>query len=302
MKWQLRVVKTDRLWFLISGLLILVALFSLAVRGLNYSIDFRGGILMDLRFEKDVSMADVRGVLNDHGLGDAVIRRATAGDVAGGKGGEFIVTTKSIPDDERRQLFADLEQRLGRFEALSVDHVTPVIGDELKRKAGLGILLAVIGMLVYITIRFEWRFGIAAVIALIHDVLLTVGFFSLLQIPVDTAFVAAILTVFGYSINDTIIIFDRIRENLTIRRKETLGELVDRSLNQVLVRSINTALTTVLAIGAIYVFGGRTTKDLALALIVGIGFGAYSSIFLASPLYVRLSEFLARRRGQARTA
>lgn len=301
MKWQLRVMKKDKLWYLISGLLMLVAVISLGVRGLNYSIDFRGGILMDLRFEKDVTMADLRGILNDHGLGGAVIRRAAAAEaVAGGKGKEFIITTKSIPDGERRQLFADLEQRLGRFETLSVDHVTPVIGDELKRNAGLGILLAVIGMLIYITIRFEWRFGVAAVIALIHDVLLTVGFFSVFQLPVDTSFVAAILTVFGYSINDTIIIFDRIRENLAMRRKETLGELVDRSLNQVLVRSIITSLTTVFAIGAIYVFGGRTTRDLALALMVGIGFGAYSSIFVASPLYVRLTEFLARRR--ARTA
>ncbi len=296
MRFKLEIVRHTRIWLAISGFLAVIAAVSLATRGLNYGIDFTGGIIMDLKFEKPATTGQVRAVLADHGFGDAVIREAT-----GTGGREFLITTRQSGEAARRALFDDLKKRVGAFEQRSLDVVTPVIGTELKRNALLGVFLATAGILVYITFRFEWRFGLAAVVALLHDVFLTVGFFSLFRLPVDTSFVAAILTVFGYSINDTIIVFDRIRENLRYRRRESLAQLVDHSINQVLTRSINTAMTTIMAVGAIYVFGGRTVKDLALALVVGIAFGAYSSIFVASPVWVLISERLGRsREGRSR--
>lgn len=297
MRWNLRIVEKSKLWFAISGLMALVALASLLVQGLNFGIDFTGGVIMDLRYAKPTTVGEIRTVLARHGLGDAVIRAAAGAEATAGSapGREFLITTRSLSDSERRAVFADMEKALGKFEILSVDQVSPVIGSELRQNALKGIALATLGMLIYITVRFEWKFGLAAIVALLHDVFLTVGFFSLFRLPVDTSFVAAILTVFGYSINDTIIVFDRVRENLAHRKRETLAELVDRSINQVLTRSINTALTTILAIAAVYLFGGRTLKDLSLALMVGIAFGAYSSIFVASPLYVAIAEGIGRR-------
>lgn len=306
-KAELRIVDRSRVWFIISILLVLLSLGALLAnkvtmgRALNYGIDFTGGVIMDLKFtgesENGVGTGDIRRVLGERGLGKAIIRSVGDGP------DEFLITLPSITEEDLQEILDHLRTSLGDFEQMSMDKVTPVIGKELRNAALLAVGLAIAGMLVYITLRFEWRFGLAAVAALIHDVLITVGFFALLRLPVDTSFVAAILAVFAYSVNDTIVIFDRIRENLRRREREPLGELVNRSVNQTLTRSVNTTLTTLVAIGAIYVFGGHTTKDLALALMVGIGIGAYSSIFFASPLYVAIVGRLNRRqRSAARTA
>lgn len=297
---RLRVVGKRRLWFAISGLMVVIALGAIIFnqvtlgKALNYGVDFTGGTLADLRFDQPTTTAVVRQALSAEGLGDAVIRQVGEGDR------EFLITIRPVPEAQQQAALAALRDRVGPYEQLSLDLVTPVVGAELRQAALLGVFLASLGMLLYITLRFEWRFGLAAIVALLHDVFLTVGFFALFRLPVDTSFIAAILTVFGYSINDTIIVFDRIRENLGNRRKESLEDLVDRSINQVLTRSINTVFTTLLAITAIYLFGGRTIKDLSLALIVGISFGAYSSIFLASPLYVTIAQW--RRRAAATRA
>lgn len=296
MKTALKVVGRRRLWFALSLTMAGVALLALVGnrvttgRALNYGIDFTGGIIADLRFEQPTTTGALREALAERGLGESVIRST------GESGREFLVTTRPLTEEDRRAVLNHLRDRVGPFEQLSLDVVTPVVGAELRRVALLGVLLATLGMLVYISLRFEWRFGLAAIVALLHDVFLTVGFFALFRLPVDTSFIAAVLTVFGYSINDTIIVFDRIRENLARQRKESLEDLVDRSVNQVLTRSVNTVVTTLLAIAAVYLFGGRTTKDLSLALIVGISFGAYSSIFLASPLYVAIVERARRGR------
>ncbi len=298
MRYNLDIIKHSKIWLVISGFMALIALVSLLVRGLNYGIDFMGGTIMDVKFDKVVTTGQVRDALKNKGLDDAVIRET---ELVGTGGSEFIITTRPLTEEQRRDVVSEMEKALGKTAVLSVDNVTPVVGAELKKDALLGIVLATLGMLIYITIRFEWRFGLAAVIALLHDVFLTVGFFSLLQIPVDTAFIAAILTVFGYSINDTIVVFDRVRENLAARKKDSLESLVNTSINEVLVRSINTVVTTLLAIIAVYLFGGKTLKDLALALTVGIAFGAYSSIFVASPVYVLINRMRLGKKG-ARTA
>ncbi len=293
-RFRLEVVRRSGLWFAVSALMVVVAAVSLLAQGLNYGIDFTGGVILDVRFARATTVGEVRQALGRVGLADSVIREV---EESGGR--EFLVTTRPLEEARRQEAVAALRQRLGSVEVLSTDLVTPVVGSELRRAALLAVGLATLGMLVYVTFRFEWRFGVAAIVALLHDVFLTVGFFSLFRIPVDTSFVAAVLTVFGYSINDTIVVFDRIRENLGRRRREPLGQLVDDSVNQVLVRSVNTVVTTLLAVLAVFLFGGRTVHFLALGLLVGIAFGAYSSIFLASPLYVAI----ARRTGlEARAA
>lgn len=281
---KLAVVRRRRIWYSASIIFILIGLLSLAVRGLNQGIDFTGGTELNIRFQQAVDVAAVREQLAGHGMKEATIVRV------GEEGGEFFIRSRSIPDEAGREaIFKDLAT-LGELEILGLDEVTPTISGELQRSAFLALLIAAVGMVLYITIRFEFKFAIAAIVALLHDVLITVGFFSLVGAKVDSAFVAAVLTIVGYSINDTIIVFDRIRENLKVRRKESFAELVDLSINQTLTRSINTSVTTLLAVVALFVFGGATIQDFALALLVGIGVGTYSSIFIAGPIWVGWKE------------
>jgi len=272
----------SRLWLTLSLVLILVGLTFIALPGygMKLGIDFTGGSLLDLRFEEPTSTMAIREVLAGHGLGASVIQRASA------DGREMIIRTRPLEDELRREVTQELKSKVGGFEVVRIDEVKGVISRELTQKAFLALAIAVAGMLIYITLRFEFKFAVAAIIALAHDVLITVGVFSILGVEVNSSFVAAMLTIIGYSINDTIIIFDRIRENLKARKKESLEELVNSSLNQTLARSINTSLTTLLAVGAVFVFGGKTTQDFALALIVGIVSGTYSSLFVASPVWV----------------
>lgn len=281
---QFSYIRTGKIWLTFSGLLVLITIASLFAQGLNFSIDFLGGTRFTVQFVEERSTSEVRQAVEQAGYGGATIQQVA------GQSNEFYITTQSQTEEERLAFQDQLEQSLGEYELRRVDSVSPVIGSELRRSAIWAVTLATLAMLLYIVLRFEWRFAVAAIIALTHDVVITVGFFSVFQLPVDTSFVAAILTIYGYSINDTIIIFDRIRENLKQRRKEPLIDLVDKSIRQVVVRSLNTSISTLLAITAVYLFGGETLRVLSLALIVGLAFGAYSSIFLASPIYVWLAE------------
>lgn len=290
-------VERRNLWFLVSAVLIGISILSLAVQGLNLGIDFQGGILVRVQFEEPQTTAAVRQGLNAQTV-DGVVQQV--GDEA--QGTEFNLRLPEMSDPDRQAVLDRLAESVGPFEVLSVDNVSPVIGAELRQAALWAVLVATIGMLLYITLRFEWRFALAAVVALIHDVLITLGFYSVFQLTVDVSFVAAVLTVYGYSINDTIIVFDRIRENLNRRRKESLTELLDASVDQVLARSINTSLTTLLAVTAVFLLGGVTIKGLALALMVGIIAGTYSSIFIATPIYSLLTgESDGIRQAAART-
>ncbi|MCX7971558.1 MAG: protein translocase subunit SecF, partial [Negativicutes bacterium] len=191
---------------------------------------------------------------------------------------------------------------IGDFSLLRSEKVGAVIGSELTRQAVIAVLVAAVLMIVYINFRFEFKFAISAIIALFHDVLLVMGVFSLLRIEVDSSFVAAVLTILGYSINDTIVIFDRIRENLkTHRRDESFADMVNRSIWQVMTRSIYTVLTVVMATAALLFFGGATTRNFALALLIGFISGCYSSIFNASPIWVTWKEWAEKKRIAAKT-
>jgi preprotein translocase subunit SecF len=270
-----------KLWFAFSGTLVVIAILALTIRGLNYGIDFTGGTQMDLRFTHAVTSQAITRTLDARRLGNSTVVFIGSGHK------ETLITTPTISESERTTLLAAMRSHVGPFKEVSTSRVSSIIGQQTERTALLAVLLATVGIILYIAIRFEFRFAIAAIIALMHDVLITVGLIALIHISLSEYFVMAVLTIFGYSVNDTIIIFDRIRENLQRQqRKEPLEDLVNRSLNQVLVRSINTSSTVLLALAAILIFGGSSIKDFASTMLIGVFLGTYSSIFIASPIWL----------------
>jgi preprotein translocase subunit SecF len=270
---------TRRLWFSASLAMIAVSLISLAAIGLNLGIDFTGGMLLDLDFEQPVTAGGVRAALEPFGLGGAMVQ------MVGEDARSVLVRTPPIDEPTRDRVFTAFQERLGGFRTVAVDVVSPIIGRELLDASLLALGVAAIGMIAYIALRFEWRFGITGVLTLLHDVAIVLGAASLLRLDVSAPFVAAVLTVVGYSINATIVVYDRVRENLKDWRKEGLPAVINRSIGQSLTRCLNTSGTTLAALMAIYLFGGATTQDFALALVIGIAVGTYSSIFLAAPLW-----------------
>ncbi len=289
-------IKLRKIWYVLSIAVIIPGIISLFMQGLNLGIDFTGGTIMEVRFDKAVEAQDVRKAVDSIGLeGNKTIQQS--GDR------NYLIRTRALSQNESDKLFKGMQDKLGKVTLLRTDLVGPVMGKELAYKALLALFIASVLMVIYITIRFEFKQGIAAIIALLHDTLVVTGIFSLLQIEVDTAFVAAVLTIIGYSINDTIVIFDRIRENLRMRKKgESLEDLVNKSLWQTLARSINTVLTVMFVLLAMYLLGGSTIKTFVLAMLIGVASGAYSSIFNASPLWVDFKLLEKRKRVQSAKA
>jgi preprotein translocase subunit SecF len=290
-----------RTWYAVSLAIIVAGAISLAAPsyGLRLGIDFTGGTLLEVQFEReDVTTAELREVIQPLGLGEPIIQRA-ADDPS-----RFIIRTTVYDEEGREALRNALVTGIGDLDVLRFEGIAAVIGRELTQRAFLAVAVSAALMLLYITARFEFRFGVAAIIALLHDVAVTVAAFSLLRREVNLTFVAALLTVVGYSINDSIVIFDRIRENLRARAHGAgdYGQLVNRSLNETLTRSINTSVTTLLAILAVFLFGGRTIRDFALALMIGMASGTYSSIFIASPIWATWREAVAPGTRRAVTA
>ncbi|MCL6451569.1 MAG: protein translocase subunit SecF [Acetobacteraceae bacterium] len=282
-------------WFGLSGAMLLVAVVSLLVQGLNLGIDFTGGSLMNLTFKEPVTTSQVRSALQPFGLEMSVITIDQKDPT------QVMVRTHTLTEEERRDVVAALGKNVAEITAEDVHLVTPVVAKDLVQLAMMALLIAFVGMLVYITFRFEIKYAVPAILALLHDATITLGFLSVTRIELSSAFVAAILTIVGYSINDTIVVFDRIRENLKYSRKEELGDLVDRSIYETLPRTINTVVTTLLAIAAVYLFGGQTTRHFALTLMVGIALGTYSSFFVATPLWYVWKAREPHYRRQART-
>jgi preprotein translocase subunit SecF len=308
------IVRYTWLWFAISGVVIAIGLGGWIIHGLNFGIDFTGGSLLRYKFElplatqpgEDIQViAKTRSILAQYALEMSQIQ------VAGTD--ELYIRTPAVANDEEarkrdeqiRAGLAEVFSENGEIEQLGRETVGPVIGHMLRRSAIQALVLGVVLILVYITIRYEFRFAVAAVIALLHDTLILVGAMALLHIELNTWFVAAILTVLGYSMNDTVIIFDRIRENRGLHRRAPLGSVVNVSLLQTMARSLNTVLTTLFTLIALFVFGGATIHGFALALIIGIASGTYSSIFTASPVVVfwyRWAERAKRAVPEARPA
>jgi preprotein translocase SecF subunit len=264
----------------LSGAALLIALGAIGVRGLNFGIDFTGGTLVEVGYEEPVDMTAVRDALAGAGFGDATVQYfGTPRDVLIRLAPQEEATSAQLSD----RAFAALEAASDTpVDLRRVEFVGPQVGEELTEDGGLAMLYALIGILIYVAFRFEYRFAVGSVIALVHDVIFTIGVFALLYIAFDLPVLAAVLAVIGYSLNDTIVVFDRIRENFRKMRKGTPVQIVNTSLNETLSRTLVTSLTTLLVLIALFVFGGEIIHGFALALIVGVVIGTYSSIYVAS--------------------
>ncbi len=261
---------------------------------LNWGIDFTGGTLLQLRIERPFSVGQIREVVDRFATGESVIQKSDQ---------EVFVRTRPMDATKKSAMMAALTQQVGKVTVLREDAVGPKIGEELRSVAIVGVTVGLALQVIYIAWRFKSiRFAVAADIALLHDLLVVIGAFALTRKEVNSAFVGVLLTVVGYSINDTIVVFDRIRENLAQRTREAFDRLVNRSILEALVRSINTAMTTILAVGAVFLFGGSTIHDFAFGLMIGIFTGGYSSVLNASPILVDWHLWSERRAARAKAS
>jgi preprotein translocase subunit SecF len=266
--------------FAISGILLLISIVSLSTRGLNFGLDFTGGTLIELGYPQAVDLIEVRKTLEDGGFKDAVVQHfGTAQDVLVRLAPKEAVSSADLSNEVINVLKNDGSESI---DIRRVEFVGPQVGEELTEDGGLAVLYALICIFIYVFFRFEWRFAIGSVAALFHDVLITLGVFSVLQMNFDLTVLAACLAVIGYSLNDTIVVFDRIRENFRKMRKGTTIEIMNNSLNQTLSRTLMTSFTTLLVLIALILLGGELIRGFAAALIVGILVGTYSSIYVAS--------------------
>ncbi len=270
--------------FAFSGFMILAAITLFFVRGLNYGIDFQGGILIEAKTEQAVQIGSMRSGLNSLGLGDVQIQQF-------GQPNDVLIRVQRQEGDAAAQEAAveQVKAKLGKIVPGAVDYrrvefVGPKVSGELVEDGILSVTLAIFAVLLYIWVRFEWQFGVGAVIALFHDVLITIGMFAFTQLQFDLSTIAALLTIVGYSLNDTVVVYDRIRENLLKFRKMPIKELLDVSINDTLSRTTMTSFTTLLALFGLFFFGGEVIRGFTAAMIWGIFIGTYSSIFVASPI------------------
>lgn len=274
--------------YALSCIIIIAGIVSLFVQGLNFGIDFTGGTVFQVQFEDNKEISDLRDELGSMGYDGAQIQQMDNGD--------FQIKTEFMDQTAQDDFEQQLKDASGSFEVLSTNAVGPSIGQEILLSGILALIVAVVLMVIYITIRFQWRFALAGNIALFHDILVTISIFSIFQLEVNSNFVAAILTIFGYSINDTIVVFDRIRERLGSVKRDNLAMTVNNAIHSTLRRSLFTSLTTLIPILCVFFFGGETTKVFVLALIIGIVSGTYSSIFVASPLWYDMSMKSKKKR------
>jgi preprotein translocase subunit SecF len=285
-----------------SLLLILAGLVSLFLKGgPNYGIDFSGGTLVQVRFAEPTGAAEIKKALAELKLQGLTVQRF------GGDANEYLLraqNTSAELEGMSQQVAGTLERTYGdgKFDILRVEMVGPQVGKDLRKKGLMAILYAMIGILIYVTWRFEFRFAVGAILALAHDVLITLGAFSLTNREIDLPIIAAFLAIIGYSLNDTIIVYDRIRENRGKLDKAGFPEIVNRSVNETLSRTILTSGTTLLVVLALFLFGGGVIHNFAFAMLVGIIIGTYSSVFVASPLLIFWDDYRARKKLKTGTA
>lgn len=275
---MLKVIEKTKIWFSLSLIVILIGIGFMGFRGLNFGIDFKGGTKLVIDLGKEFNKPEVDDIVNKYAP-DVVTKTIEKT--------QYEIKAKELDETKTSELFKALKEKYSlKDEALvSQEQISASVGKDLTKKAVIALLVACVAMLIYIGIRFEVDFGIAALIALLHDVLVTITVYAVFNIPVNTPFIAAILTIVGYSINDTIVIFDRIRENAKSMRRANPSEIANKSINQTLARSINTSLTTLITIMAVNVFV-PTVREFSLPLMIGIATGTFSSIFVASPIWV----------------
>lgn len=274
-----------KLALMLSAILMVLSIGSLATRGLNLGIDFTGGTLVEVGYSESADLSVIRSDLSASGFEGAVVQYfGTSKDVLI----RLSPTQSEGTADISSRVFAALEDSGDQIDLRRVEFVGPQIGDELTEDGGLAMLAALFGILIYVYFRFEIRFSLGAVIALVHDVVITMGIFSILQFEFDLSVLAAVLAVIGYSLNDTIVVYDRIRENFRKMRKGTSIDIFNRSITQTLTRTIVTSLTTLLVLTALFAFGGEIIHGFSQALIIGVLVGTYSSIYIASSAILML--------------
>ena len=274
-----KIIEKKYLWFGLSLAVIIIGIAFLIFQGFNWGIDFTGGNMLQFDIHQSFELTDARSILEQLDIREFEVKKG--GDTQQ----ELIIKTTAISEDMQNKISESLKQKWPNTELIQAETIDAVIGKEMRQQAIIALILANIGMLIYITFRFEFKSAVAAVLALVHDVLIIISFYAIFHIPVDSTFIAVVLTIVGYSINDTIVVFDRIRENLKTMRKASFTDIANLSIMQTLARSINTSFTTLITITALFLLGGETIKDFSLALIVGIASGTYSSIFIATPLW-----------------
>ncbi len=262
--------------FAITLILTVASIASIAVKGFNFGLDFTGGTLIELSYTEAAAVSEVRDVLHSNGYVDAVVQSF-------GSVNDLLIRTPG----EDPNLGMQIEQLLRQssqadFIVKQVEFVGPAVGEELRDQGGMGILVALAGILIYLGFRFQWKFGVGAIVGLFHDVIVTLGVFSYFELQFDLTVLAAILAIIGYSLNDTIVVFDRIRENFRLLRNTELIDNINISTTQTLMRTLATSISTMLAVMALLVFGGDHLWGFALALIIGVGVGTYSSVYIAS--------------------
>ena len=277
--------KFYRTFNLVSLSLIIISLILLLFKGLNYGVDFKGGTLIEVRTSQNSSdISKIRDSLNQMNLGDVSVKSF-------GNDNDFVVKFEK-KDSNNPEFIENIKKKLsnsiGNVDFRRVENVGPKVSSELLKSGVIAIALSLAAMLLYIWIRFEWQFSLGAIIALFHDVIITLGIFSLFSLEINLSIVAAVLTIVGYSMNDTVVIFDRVRENLKKSADIKIFELTNISINETLSRTIITSVTTLLVLLSIYFFGGEILKGFSLAMILGVIFGTYSSIYIANPILVML--------------
>ena len=290
------------IWFWFSGILSVISVLALTFWGLRFGIDFTGGSLTELSFTRSVAVAEIASALTDEGFGEVLVQPTQEMG--------YLIRSVSLTEDEHTRLLSVLRERYGEVSELRFDSIGPVIGRELRTNAAWAVSITLVLIGLYIAVAFRkvsepiasWKYGLITILTAFHDVVIPLGVFSILGHflgwEVSSTFIAAALTILGYSINDTVVVFDRTRENLSKHLYDRFEDTVEASIRQTALRSFNTSLTTLLALAAIFFLGGESTRSFALALFVGIAIGTYSSIFVASNVFVTWEKF-GLRKGRA---
>lgn len=282
------IVKHFKYFMGLTLIVLFVGVISIFTRGFNLGIDFTGGSIVDLTFNQEVTVAQVRDILTEHGMGNSIIQLENSTNNEASK--SVLIRTGLVEDEQLRAAVNDMKA-LGDYQINRMENIGATIGEELIEQAAMAVVLSWLLMIVYITYRFEFNFAVAAVAALVIDVFVTISYFSFFQMELDSSFVAALLTVVGFSINGTVVIFDRIRENLKLhRRSEGLEELVETSIWQCMTRTVYTESTALFAVLVIFLYGGATIHNFMFAMLVGFASGGYTSICLAGPMWIKMRE------------
>lgn len=284
-----KIIEKTKIWFAISLIVILIGIGSLATRGLEYGLDFKGGTATEISMGQEFQKTDVDSIINKYSTEytSTVVNNTSVE-----------IKSANLTSENIASIVSDIKAKYAQSSLTSQEVIGATIGAETKAKAIQAVIIACVAMLIYIGVRFEFNFGVAAIISLLHDVLVMLAVYAVLRIPVDSSFIAAILTVIGYSINDTIVVFDRIRENQRYIRGTDLAYLANASITQTLARSINTVMTVLITLAAVYAFV-PAIRNFSLPLLIGIGTGCYSSIFIASPMWVILKNYNKKRKSNS---